>query len=755
MMKMLLLSLCLFLVKGATCDHINSENVNQAALVGKNVTLSCAMKQNGVDILHNNHQPKKYNVTWKHTPVHSQKSINILEVEIDTRSHPQLVYTADGNKYYTSAKDASLIVLDIDLTDAGLYTCLVQGDSLLKNSTADLFVLLPPQCHNLIPSFTYQNGDVNQQTLFDCSVHYRGNQPPIILWKHDKQELNTGTDYHNNTFAMATLSFKPDKKYDGYRFLCLVEYPSAKFLTACQTKPPLQIYYPVHLNKMIIKYVYNSGKTINLDCQASGNPHPKYRWTFKPKGDNSAETILATEPRYTITDADKRNEGTYNCTVTNNINGTLFIDTQTKYIKINDENSSDGKYRFVIIQSSQEDNTTPNPTTSAGVSPYAIGAVICAVLAVILILVFVILGMKFRDQCFLMQMRDKRTHTRLTRDHDENMDDQEIELLDESVQSSVRTDEPQYGRLKLYWEIPRKDIRLVEEIAAGSFVEVWKGKMKKYPNSSEIQKVAIKKLIENATEQERKFFLGEMEVQKMLQPHPNVILLIGCYTFHEPWLLMLEYAQEGTLYEYLQYSRPGAQTVQISSNSVHHKNINSHRLLAIAAQVVNGLMHLQKFKLIYYRLKTSNILVGRGGICKLTGFGFPHEITERNQYENDTLPVEWMSPESLREQIYNYRTDIWSYGVLLWEIIHFGLSPYLNLEREEIEDDILSGKRLERPPHCSEDLYQLMLDCWQEDPMKRKEYPDILQVLSNMAADHSLHILLSSLPDMCKFTQAV
>ncbi|CAG2228875.1 CD331 [Mytilus edulis] len=683
----------------ATCDHINSENVNQAALV---------------------------------------------EAEIDTQSHPRLVHTADGNKYFTSAKDASLIVLDIDLTDAGLYTCLVQGDSLLKNSTADLFVLLPPQCHNLIPSFTYHNGDVNQQTLFDCNVHYRGNKPPIILWKHDKQELNTGTDYHNNTFAMATLSFKPDKKYDGYRFLCLVEYPSAKFLTACQTKPPLQIYYPVHLNKMIIKpqadeYVYNSGKTINLDCQASGNPHPKYRWTFKPKGDNSAETILATEPRYTITDADKRNEGTYNCTVTNNINGTLFIDTQTKYIKINDENSSDGEYRFVIIQSSQEDNTTPNPTTSA-VSPYAIGAVICAVLAVILILVFVILGMKFRDQCFLMQMRDKRTHTRLTRDHDENMDDQEIELLDESVQSSVRTDEPQYGRLKLYWEIPRKDIRLVEEIAAGSFVEVWKGKMKKYPNSSEIQKVAIKKLIENATEQERKFFLGEMEVQKMLQPHPNVILLIGCYTFHEPWLLMLEYAQEGTLYEYLQYSRPGAQTVQISSNSVHHKNINSHRLLAIAAQVVNGLMHLQKFKLIYYRLKTSNILVGRGGICKLTGFGFPHEITERNQYENDTLPVECMSPESLKEQIYNYRTDIWSYGVLLWEIIHFGLSPYLNLEREEIEDDI---------------LYQLMLECWQEDPMKRKEYPDILQVLSNMAADHSLHILLDSLPDTCKFTQAV
>ena len=97
---------------------------------------------------------------------------------------------------------------------------------------------------------------------------------------------------------------------------------------------------------------------------------------------------------------------------------------------------------------------------------------------------------------------------------------------------------------------------------------------------------------------------------------------------------MLEYAQEENLHHYLQHGRPGVNEVEIVSNSVKHKNINSHKLLAVAAQVINGLMHLLKFKLIYYRLKSSNILVGRGGICKLSGFGFPHDITDRNLYDN-------------------------------------------------------------------------------------------------------------------------
>lgn len=740
------------------CEFAVTGLVDSVAYAGTTVTLPCIITTNNKDIFSDHTHHEIYTITWEQEPVQTGSSNLLLTIEIRPGVLPRIAQTADGIKYVNYLQNASLKIEDIEFSDAGVYTCSITTVKNVRKASADLFVLLQPECRNLKPSLSFQ---VDEETFFDCVVHYYGNKPPVLLWKHDKQELVSKANRHNDSCVISTLSFRAITKYNGYRFQCIIEYPSAKFSSVCETSPPLQIYYPVHLVSMSIepsaeKYVYKAGENIRLLCHANGNPQPKYSWYFKPTRDTTVVRKLTTEPRYSIFDAQAEDEGSYNCTVSNDVNGTMYRDSKNIYIKINVPSSSNGNYRFIQVDSKIDGEDEPQqPLKSAHVSPYAIGAIVCVVLAVILIVGFLVLAMKFRDQCFLMEMRHKQTHGRKLQEHDENMDDQEIELLDESVQPRMNNDEPRYGRLKLYWEIPRKDIHLTDQIAAGKFVEVWKGKMRRFPDSNEIYRIAIKKLKDDAVEQERKFFLDEMEVQKMLQPHPNVILLIGCYTFHEPWLLMLEYAQDGTLFQYLHQSRPGEQEVQITLNSVRHKNVNSHRLLAISAQIVNGLIHLLKFKLIYYRLKTSNILVGRGGICKLSGFGFPHDIRERNCYEVETLPVQWMSPESLQQDIYNYRTDIYSYGVLLWEVVHFGLTPYQGLPLSEVKDKIISGERLTCPPHCSESLYKLMLDCWHKDPMKRKEYGDILQELSNLASDHSTHIILDNIPQECRYQPSV
>ena len=99
---------------------------------------------------------------------------------------------------------------------------------------------------------------------------------------------------------------------------------------------------PVHVTKMLIephaeKYVYKAGENIILDCLAKGNPQPKYSWYFRPMGDNLKESKLVTEPRYRIINAQASDEGVYNCTVTNDVNGTLYIDSKTIYIKIKGE----------------------------------------------------------------------------------------------------------------------------------------------------------------------------------------------------------------------------------------------------------------------------------------------------------------------------------------------------------------------------------------------------------------------------------
>ncbi|XP_005091416.2 tyrosine kinase receptor Cad96Ca [Aplysia californica] len=378
-------------------------------------------------------------------------------------------------------------------------------------------------------------------------------------------------------------------------------------------------------------------------------------------------------------------------------------------------------------------------------SPYAVGAVISAGLAVLLIIGFVLMSMR-------MKKREKRMREKMARAHDENLDDQEVELLDESTQPNTEYLPTEYSRLKMSWEIPRKDVRLLEQVGQGAFVEVWKGRMRRSPGSTEVMRVIIKKLQGEASEKERHFFTAELEVLKMLPAHANVIRLVGSYTTHEPWLMMMEQASEGTLQQFLQRHRPGHQQVMIgrgdkASVSMRKQMLTAQKLLALAAQVASGLDHLEKFKLIYYRLRSCKILVAKGGICKMSGFGFANEITDRNIYEVNCVPVRWSAPESLQHQLYNIKTDTWAYGIVAWEILHFGTTPYPTMGPQEVVESVHTGFRMPKPQHCSSELYELLLRCWHTLPEERPSYQEILEVLSHLVVNADLHIDFSGLPD--------
>ncbi|ESO83329.1 hypothetical protein LOTGIDRAFT_133597 [Lottia gigantea] len=289
------------------------------------------------------------------------------------------------------------------------------------------------------------------------------------------------------------------------------------------------------------------------------------------------------------------------------------------------------------------------------------------------------------------------------------------------------------------WEVPRRDIRLVEQIGKGSYVEIWKGRIRKSPNTNEIVRVCIKKL--NSNEKEKRFFVSELEVLKMIKTHTNVIRLAGSYTANEPWLMMLELATEGTLQEFLLHEGG----VRLRSQS-----LSAHKLLALTAQTASGLAHLKKFKLIYYRLRSASVLCSKGGICKLSGFGFAQDITDRNMYEPASAPTRWMSPESLVENIYNIQTDIWSFGILIWEIFHFGITPYPSMGPQEVLEKVHSGYRMPRPNHMSPELYHVMLSCWNSNPDDRPGYEYILDRLTVMASNHAAHIFMEKLPEFVK-----
>ncbi|KAK7481735.1 hypothetical protein BaRGS_00026983 [Batillaria attramentaria] len=379
---------------------------------------------------------------------------------------------------------------------------------------------------------------------------------------------------------------------------------------------------------------------------------------------------------------------------------------------------------YAVGRAGQSQNWNSNPKggeaqaqqigSTNQLSPYAIGAVISAALAVLLIIIFIVLASR-------MKKRDRKMREKLARAHDETLDDQEVELLDETVQPNGTYLPSEYSRLKMSWEIPRKDVRLLEQIGRGSFVEVWKGRMRRTPGTNDIMRIIVKKLDSEATEQERHFFTTELEVMKMLPAHPNIVRLVGSYTTSEPWLLMLEVAAEGTLLEFLQRHRPGQQEIVIGRGK-------------------------RPTSLIYYRLQCARVLVAKGGVCKLSGFGFPQEITDRNTYQQASAPVRWMAPESLVDNVYNVKTDIWAYGVLVWEILHFGITPWPRLGPQEVLESVHTGKRMPPPPHCSKALYNLMMKCWMADPDHRPSYDTILESLSHLVTEADAHVQYTHLP---------
>ncbi|KAK3107410.1 hypothetical protein FSP39_013946 [Pinctada imbricata] len=609
----------------------------------------------------------------------------------------------------------------------GLGVSKIQRKWSIFNAIQFVFLLSDtPKCHNL-----KSNLSLNERASFDCEVTYNGNQPPRLSWKHDKQNLTNSyrsesdPDLPNKTEVVTTY-FTALREYDGFVYGCHVTYPNTDFQYLCQARKKLNIFFPVEKPSIKVVPYYNgtnkkfqSGTNILLLCMAEGHPHPKYRWEFLPLNEKgSSRMTLSTIAHYKINNAHSNSMGNYTCIASNKVNDKEYNRDSTVFIQISKDSKSNSKvnphsplpnpqYRVSDSNKGRPEHRYPKQEVGdIHMSPYAVGALASAGLAIVLVVVFIMLAIKFRA-------REKRLREKFSRTYDEMMDDQEQELLDDNIQpTGVDETQGQYGRMRQYWEIPRKDVRLMDVLATGSYCEVWRAKMKKNSDSKDITKVAVKKVLDDASEQGRKFFLAEMEVLKMLKTHPSVIKLIGCYTLNEPWMLMVEYAKEGTLQKYLQKHRPGEQEVQINNvneQSVHMKTTNNkldaHRLLVLAAQVVSGLLHLQKFKLIYYRLSASSVLVSKCGICKLSGFGFPQDVTERNLYEKDSYPIRWMAPESLKDRVFTVKSDVWAYGILVWEILNFGMKPYHDIEsNDSVQDQVLSGYRLPQPTHCSTEL---------------------------------------------------
>ncbi|XP_066261761.1 tyrosine-protein kinase receptor torso-like [Euwallacea similis] len=310
------------------------------------------------------------------------------------------------------------------------------------------------------------------------------------------------------------------------------------------------------------------------------------------------------------------------------------------------------------------------------------------------------------------------------------------------------------------WELSESKLIIDKIIGFGAFGIVQKGYYYLKPDKKFL--IAIKTLKANPTPEQIKQFYDEIEIMKSVPYHAHIVRLIGVVTknrLSNP-LMLVEHCAKGDLQSFLRQVAFVLQEspVQTSDESIKFFNNKSYDLdgrekfvlepqdlLSFARQIVLGMEFLSNLKVIHRDLAARNVLITENNILKISDFGLSRDIYTDNVYRKITggkLPFRWMALESLTHQIYTTESDVWSFGIVLWEIVTLGGNPYPTVNTEELVNWLKGGYRMERPSNCNEDLYQIMHSCWQTSPSLRPTFKELRETFDRLLESKMQYISL-------------
>uniref|UniRef100_A0A4W3H8J2 Vascular endothelial growth factor receptor 3 n=1 Tax=Callorhinchus milii TaxID=7868 RepID=A0A4W3H8J2_CALMI len=328
------------------------------------------------------------------------------------------------------------------------------------------------------------------------------------------------------------------------------------------------------------------------------------------------------------------------------------------------------------------------------------------------------------------------------------------------------------------WEFPRDRLRLGKTLGHGAFGKVVEASAFGIDKSSSCKTVAVKMLKDGATGSEHKALMSELKILIHIGNHLNVVNLLGaCTKAKGPLMVIVEFCKYGNLSNYLRNKREdfipyrdraprmrsqvismveavkgmdkrcqgsGGETSfsirtameKILIDDLWHRPLTMEDLICYSFQVARGMEFLASRKCIHRDLAARNILLSENNVVKICDFGLARDIYKDPDYVrkgNARLPLKWMAPESIFDKVYTTQSDVWSYGVLLWEIFSLGGSPYPGVQiNEDFCQRLKEGTRMRAPEYATMEIYRIMLGCWQGEPRDRPTFSDLVELLGDL-----------------------
>ncbi|XP_029975087.1 protein-tyrosine kinase 6b [Salarias fasciatus] len=261
-----------------------------------------------------------------------------------------------------------------------------------------------------------------------------------------------------------------------------------------------------------------------------------------------------------------------------------------------------------------------------------------------------------------------------------------------------------------HWTLPKGEFSLGEQLGSGYFADVYRGRWKNLIN------VAVK-ILKSDSDVDFREFHREVNMLKTLH-HRYLISLFAICTESTPYYIITELMEKGSLLSFLRGPEGRLQDVPA--------------LVDMSVQVSEAMAYLEERRSIHRDLAARNVLVGADYICKVADFGLARIIKEPVYVTTEKkIPYKWSAPEALSHGTFSSKSDVWSFGILLYEVFTYGGVPYPGLDNQEVFEQVKTGYRMPKPTDCPDFIYHLMTECWQQEPEDRPDFRTLQRRLNS------------------------
>ncbi|KAJ8361439.1 hypothetical protein SKAU_G00179640 [Synaphobranchus kaupii] len=590
------------------------------------------------------------------------------------------INTEDGR--FTQFPNGTLRINSVEVYDGAQFTCRSRTEGGALNGQARVYVLerlkftptpQPVQCLEL-----------EQDVSVQCSA--TGRQSPAILWvRTDGSEIAAHVEQKNGV-----MHFSKVTRGDAGNYTCVA---SNELQGAIRAMVYLTVaVYVVFRLEPENSTVYQ-GHTAMLHCQASGEPDPSIQWMVKDKVLDPGRSRFQKMPNGTlvIRDVTTEDTGKYTCTAGNSCN-IRFSSAQLYVVEKPLQPTAEG-----------EDRTPYKMIQTVGLS---VGAAVAYIIMV--------LGLMFYCK--------KRRNAKRQRKGPEGTEP-ETERLNGGV---VHRNGQMMVNIQEEVALANLGTTATANKRRGAFGEVLLAKAKGIVEDEEETLVLVKSL-QTRDEQLQLGFRREVEMFGRLS-HAHVVRLLGLCWEAEPQYMILEYVDLGDLKQFLRISK---------SKEKLKQPISTKQKVSICKQVAQGMEHLSSLHFVHRDLAARNCLISAQRRVKVSVLSLSKDVysSEYYRHRQAKIPLRWLPAESVFADDFSTKTDVWSFGVLMWEVFSYGVLPYTDLSDQEVLEVLKEGKlNLAVPESCPSRVYKLMLRCWSLSPKERPSFTELVTALGELPA---------------------